>query len=64
MAEWVRRAISRKTARPWALRIWAGLREWQYPMMISAVGTEFHDELTGFDWGIFLFPGNQYNPLW
>ncbi|HET9914885.1 MAG TPA: extracellular solute-binding protein [Anaerolineales bacterium] len=65
MAEWVEKGyIEKNSTSMGAEDMGLGFESGKYPMMIS--GSWWYGrlmtEITDFDWGIFLFPGNQYNP--
>jgi raffinose/stachyose/melibiose transport system substrate-binding protein len=65
MADWVTKGyIEKNSTSMGAEDMGLGFEGGQYPMMIS--GSWWYgrliDEITDFDWGIFLFPGNQFNP--
>ncbi len=65
MADWVSKGyIEKNSTSMGAEDMGLGFECGKYPMMISGSWwySRFISEITGFDWGIFLFPGNTYNP--
>jgi raffinose/stachyose/melibiose transport system substrate-binding protein len=65
MADWVQKGyIERNSTSMGAEDMGLAFESGNYPMMIS--GSWWYgrlmSEITNFDWGIFLFPGNQFNP--
>jgi raffinose/stachyose/melibiose transport system substrate-binding protein len=65
MAEWVQKGyIEKNSTSMGAEDMGLAFESGEYPIMISGSWWygRFMEEITGFDWGIFLFPGNQYNP--
>jgi raffinose/stachyose/melibiose transport system substrate-binding protein len=65
MADWVAKGyIEKNSTSMGAEDMGLGFESGKYPMMISGSWWygRFMSEITGFDWGIFLFPGNTFNP--
>jgi raffinose/stachyose/melibiose transport system substrate-binding protein len=65
MADWVAKGyIEKNSTSMGAEDMGLGFESGKYPMMISGSWWygRFMSEITGFDWGIFLFPGNKFNP--
>ncbi|MBI9045949.1 MAG: extracellular solute-binding protein [Anaerolineaceae bacterium] len=65
MVDWVNKGyIEKNSTAMGAEDMGLGFESGAYPMMIT--GSWWYgrlmEEITDFDWGIFLFPGNTYNP--
>jgi raffinose/stachyose/melibiose transport system substrate-binding protein len=64
MADWVKKGYIEKNSTSMAAEdMGLGFESGKYPMMISGSWWygRFMTEIKGFDWGIFLFPGNKFN---
>lgn len=65
MVDWVNKGyIEKNSTSLKAEDMGLGFEGGKYPMMISGSWWygRFMEEIKDFDWGIFLFPGNKYNP--